>query len=183
MVAITGAHNVGKTTFCVGLQKHLQTQMSLNSTILDCLGDRMRSLGVPLGKTANSDAVAAIYAAHLSREESAPNGIVLLDRCVIDAFAYVQSLGVNSPAEQALYKEISNLASKRLDLIIHLELTEFFYDMCADHETPELRSKVASAIQPIMNDLSVPSIRLDAKSSDSISVAAKCIHILSSQLS
>lgn len=170
-VGVTGAHNVGKTTLCARLDKHLREVLQIPVATLDGLGDRMRSLGVPLGRDANGDTVAAIYAAQLEREANAPPGMIILDRCVVDALAYVRSLKVNTPPEMELYERVTELASKRLDLVIHLTLSPFFSQMCGDHETPELRIEVARAIPQIVDHLGINHIVLDASTDDAIKIA------------
>ncbi|WP_164549391.1 AAA family ATPase [Tsuneonella rigui] len=171
VIGITGAHSVGKTTFCQGLGSYLADR-GYPLTILDGLGDQVRSLGIPVGATANSDTVALIYSAHLEREQNLRGGMFLLDRSTIDALAYVKALGVNTEAEKALYERVTQLSSRQYHLSIHLRLSPFFADMCDEHETPLLRRAVDAHIAEILRSQSASHVSFDASSVEAIPIAA-----------
>ncbi len=175
-VAITGAQGVGKSTFCRNLQDRLRRTRQGEVHLLDGLGQRIRALGIPVGSASTRDSIAAVWTAHLEREATASDGLVLLDRCVIDALAYTHSLAVNSPVETWLYEAIARINSKQLRIVIHLTLSEYFTEKLAAHETPKLRADVARAIPLILHTLGVRHLHLDAASSNAIDGAADAIH-------
>lgn len=174
-VAVTGAQGVGKSTFCRRLQMRLQAEGRREVSLLDGLGDRIKALGIPLGSTSTTQTIAAVFTAHLEREAAAPKGIVILDRCVVDAIAYTRSLGINSDVELRLYERVTALAATRLNLVVHLTCSPFFARRGADHETPVLRADVAERIVAILSELGVPRIDLDASSEDAVELAAAFI--------
>lgn len=174
--AITGAHGVGKTTFSEALLKELPSRGVRNASLLTGLGPALRAAGVPLGSSSNSDTIAAVWAGHLQRErQEASDGLVLLERCAVDAIAYTRALRVTSSVQTQLYEEVGALMSKRIDLVVHLKLSATFADKGAPHETPELRAEVAQLIPAILLELGLRVISLDAAHPDSLDFAMRAI--------
>lgn len=128
-----------------------------------------------MGSASTSDSIAAVWTAHLERESTASDGIVLLDRCVIDALAYTRSLAVNSPIERRLYEAVAKTSFKRFGLVVHLTMSKYFVGKSAAHETPTLRANVAREITSILHTLGLRHLQLDAASSDAIEQAANAI--------
>ena len=126
IVGITGAQGVGKSTFSRALRDALPAFCDTKIDLIDGLGQSVRELGIPVGSDSSAKSIAAIYIAHLRRQRLAPNGIIILDRCAVDALAYVQCLNITSPVVTALYREVSALMLKELDLAVHLEMTGIF---------------------------------------------------------
>ena len=148
--------------------------------LLGGLGDRLKELGIPFGNAATADSVAAIYAAHLERELAAPNGIVLLDRCGVDALAYVRCLSVNSSQELALYTALSATMCRSLDMVIHLKMEGIFTATNATHESEVLRPCVAREIARLIPTLPSPSISVYAADDKAIgTVMSGLLDILS----
>lgn len=177
LIGVTGAHGVGKTTFCGHLFTALSQAGRTNVQVLGGLGDRVKAMGLPVGSNATSDSVAAIFAAHLQREREAPYGVVIMDRCLVDALAYVRVLGVTSSAQSKMYEELVRSQVGSLNLLIHLELSETFENTGAPHESYEHRVSVAEAIPSIIHELQLPALSLDAGRHDAISIAVSRINL------
>jgi hypothetical protein len=175
VVAVTGAQGVGKSTFCGHLLKRLHEFGRRDTTLLDGLGDRIEALGIPLGSISTPQTVAALFTAHLEREASIKSGLIMLDRCVVDALAYTRALRINSEVEMRLYEQIANLAANRLNFVIHLGLSPFFVGKGGAHETPALRLKVAENIPIILADLKLSYLDLDAAMENAAAKAATTI--------
>jgi hypothetical protein len=175
LVAVTGAQGVGKTQFCERLVDRL-SEIEIAVTHLKGLGDAVRDKGIPVGSDATTDSVAAVYTSHLERERTAVGDVILLERCGIDALAYVRSLAVNTPLEIELYEEISRNLGDTLDLAIHLRLEGIFADKGKPHESPELRARVAEMIPSILAEFRISTLSLCATETDAIdrSVEAIC---------
>jgi hypothetical protein len=143
--------------------------------LLEGLGQRVEALGIPVGSASTADSIAAVWTAHLEREEASNGGLVLLDRCIVDALAYTRSLAINTPVEVRLYEALARISAARLDFVVHLTLSEYFTEMSASHETPKLRADVAREIPLILQALGLRHLQLDAASSDSVNLAANAI--------
>lgn len=174
-VAVTGAQGVGKSTFCRSLCSRLAGAGRSDVTLLDGLGERIKALGIPLGSASDPRTIAAVFTAHLEREAAAPPGIILLDRCVVDALAYTRTLAVGTEVDRRLFECVAALASKRLGLVLHLSLSPFFSDRGAGHETPELRFAVARGIGPILDELGLRHTEFDAACNGAVERAAETV--------
>lgn len=173
LIAVTGAQGVGKSTFCERLKLRLAQGRSQEPLLINGLGDKIRSMGVPLGAASNPETIFAIFHEHLRREReiAATTEIVILDRCVIDALAYVRILDVTTQIQSDLFEELTKLASGRINLIFHLQLTDTFSVTSATHETPSIRAGIAELLPSILKELTVPYISLDASSDGAIDLA------------
>ena len=171
VVGITGGQGVGKSTFAAGLRAWLTDAGQTDVTLVGGLGDRLRASGIPFGSAANAHSIAAIYCAHLERELALPVGIVILDRCCVDALCYVRALRVTDKSLDALYGMISRVMARRLALVIHLEMTGIFSTTNACHETPELRSAVAEDIGRVIAELNVEACTLRASHPQALDLA------------
>jgi predicted ATPase len=167
-VGVTGAQGVGKSTFCTKLTAVLTGQTTENVALVDGLGAQIRALGYKVGIGADTQSVAAVFGAHMFRERTAPAGLVILDRCAIDALAYVRSLDVNTDIERMMYEEIARRMSERLALVVHLQMSATFADGHAAHESLILRHRIASAVPEIIREFAVPSISIDAADPESV---------------
>ncbi|MCA0338868.1 MAG: AAA family ATPase [Proteobacteria bacterium] len=174
-VAVTGAQGVGKSTFCEKLRSLTAESISEPVVLLAGLGEQIRSQGLIVGTNANDEAVAAIYAAHLFRERTAPKGIVILDRCAVDASAYVRALTSLPEAHRKMYNEISWLMSRRLSYVVHLKMTGIFEPIKVHHETEDFRKAVAREIPLIIEEYNLHADELYAADEPSLNVAVKKI--------
>jgi len=175
IVAVTGAHGVGKSTFCRELVHRLHKAGYSQARLLDGLGDRVRAMGIPLGSTSTPDTIFAIWASHLEREAAITDELVILDRCMVDALAYTRALNLTSGLAERVLEQTAQLAAGRLRLVIHLELSPFFEGKGAAHETAELRERVASEIPIVLAQLGSPSFDLDASAPGSLDRAVETI--------
>lgn len=132
-------------------------------------------MGIPVGSGSTPETIFAIWACHLEREEAMTGDLAILDRCVVDALAYTRVLGLNSEVELRVLEQTAKLAARRLDLIIHLKLTDFFSDKGADHETPNLRRRIAEEIKIVMSELSPALIDLDASDGGALDAALRAV--------
>lgn len=162
IVAITGAQGVGKSTFCRELASTLRTMLGEDVLLLDDLGATVSAMGVPLGSSSTKQTISAVWTTHLEREDRAPGGMVILDRCVVDALAYTRVLDLGTDLDRRLLEAVGRLASNRLSFVIHLTLSGFFADRGASHETPHHRQAVAQQIIHILADWPVPQVDVDA---------------------
>lgn len=170
-MGVTGGQGVGKSTFADGLRSWLVDARRANVTLVGGLGDSLRASGVPFGSAADARSVAAIYSAHLERELALPEGIVILDRCCVDALCYVRALGVTDPSLDALYGMVSRTMARRLALAIHLEMTGIFSATVARHETPELRRAVADNVGRVIAELGVEALTFEASRPGALEMA------------
>ena len=175
LVAVTGAQGVGKSTFCHEIVRLLHLTGHRDARLYDGLGDRVRASGIPLGSTSTRDTIFAIWASHLEREAEIIDGLAILDRCVIDALAYTRVLGLNTNLELRVFEQVARLDLQRLSLVIHLEFSPFFAHRGADHETPELRQRVAEEIKAVLSHLGIPHVDLNAGDDDTLNVAIDVI--------
>jgi predicted ATPase len=173
VVGITGGQGVGKSTFAAGLQSWLADASRADVTLVAGLGARLQASGVPFGSAADARSVAAIYCAHLERELALPVGIVILDRCCVDALCYVRALRVTDPSLDALYRMISRAMARRLALAIHLEMTGIFSTTEARHETPELRRAVADDVCRVIAELDVEALTFEASRPGALELAGR----------
>lgn len=174
-VAITGAQGVGKSTFCRELASTLRTMLDEDVPLLDDLGATVAAMGVPLGSSSTTQTISAVWTTHLEREDGAPNGLVLLDRCVVDALAYTRVLELGTDVDRRLLESVGRLAISRLNFVIHLRLSDFFADRGASHETPQHRQAVAREIIRILADWKVPQVEFDAATQGAVESAAKTV--------
>lgn len=170
-VAITGGQGVGKSTFCQKLYKALKESGVQDVQVMDGLREQMDAMGIPLGSSANPQTIFAVWTAHLERQNSDAKGLILLDRCVVDALAYTRALRIGTPIERLLFEQVAYLAADRLDLVIHLRLSKFFIEKGGAHETPELRLEVVNEVREIIPHIKLRSIELEADSEESIMIA------------
>ncbi|MDO9369937.1 MAG: AAA family ATPase [Sphingopyxis sp.] len=177
-VAVTGGQGVGKSTFCRKLYEALKSADVQGVQVMDGLREQMDAMGIPLGSSATPQTIFAVWTAHLERQASAPEGLILLDRCVVDALAYTRALQLGTPIERRLFEQVAYLAADRLDLVVHLRLSEFFRDKGGTHETPELRAKVVNEVRTIIPHLGLRSIELDAENERAIEIACQEIQAL-----
>lgn len=174
-VAVTGAQGVGKSTFCEKLHSLTADSIGEPVALLAGLGEQIRQQGIIVGTNANDEAVAAIYAAHMHRERTAPSGIVILDRCAVDAYAYVTALKQLPKAHQAMYHEASWLMSQRLSYVVNLKMTGIFEATKVDHETEDFRKTVARQIPIIIQEYDLFSDELYAAAEKSVHIAVEKI--------
>lgn len=161
LVGVTGAQGVGKSSFCRRLIEDLQ-ERKLKVSLLDGLGDSVRSLGIPVGSGSTSDSIAAVFASHLRREREVACDLNVLDRCVVDALAYVRVLNKTSAIQGKMYEELSKTMARSLNFVIHLRLSKTFEITSASHETASDRLAIATEIPLVIRDLGVPSLSIDA---------------------
>jgi thymidylate kinase len=166
-VAVTGAQGVGKSTFCNALRDALAEQ-GYRVTLLAGLGAALSAQGFVMGKKADERAVAAVVREHLRREREAPEGIVILDRCLIDMLAYVRTLGVTPPPLSDVYDELVKALAPRLNIVVLLEKSETFKMSSAQHEDVVFRDKIDREIQTVLSELSLHVLSLDAADSNSL---------------
>lgn len=166
---------MGKSTFCERLLGCLNCRTNLPATVMRGLGMELKKRGIPYGSAATPDGIAAAYSIHIRRELDAPTGIVILDRCIVDALAYVRSLALTSPLQTALYEDVSFARAQSLRLVIHLEMTGRFLTTTATHEAAELRTQVAREIPPILVQLNLRHLSLNAAEDNAVERAASAI--------
>jgi len=171
-VGITGAQGVGKTTFCNALAATLMAKTTAQVHLSPSIGGRLKELGIPLGSSASADSVAAVYRAHIDRNLERNPGIVLFDRCAVDALAYVRALRVTSDAQTDMYERLTALLVRHLHLVIHLEMRGIFRTQHASHETTSLRADIAQLVPLIISELDLPSITIYAADTDAVEHAA-----------
>jgi predicted ATPase len=176
-VAVTGAQGVGKSTFCHALVSRLQQAGREDVRLFDGLGDNLKAMGVPLGSKSTPQTIFAVWATHLEREASVAGGLVVLDRCIVDALAYTRVLNLSSELERRVLEQAAILAAERLGFVVHLECSTFFADKRGSHETAEDRRRVADEIGVVLSQLDLPRICLRAE--DPMSVGAALDVILS----
>lgn len=174
-VAVTGAQGVGKSTFCERLRSLIADSFGEPVVLLAGLGEQIRKQGLTVGANANDEAVAAIYAAHMSRERTAPNGIVILDRCAVDASAYIRALTHLPEAHRMMYHETSFLMSRRLSYVVHLAMTGIFEAIRVNHETEDFRKEVAREIPLIIQEYDLLGDELYAADEQSVQIAGEKI--------
>lgn len=174
-LAVTGAQGVGKSTFCQKLVKRLRQAGQVNVQLLDGLGESVKAMGVPLGSASTPETIFAVWTTHLEREHSAEVGLTILDRCVIDALAYTRVLAVSTPLQLRTLEKTAVLASRDIELVIHLCLSPFFEGRGGAHETAHHRRNVASEILLILDQLQVPWIDLEADDDEALDVAVRAI--------
>ena len=179
-VAITGGQGVGKSTFCRKLSSSLIAAGHKDVQLIEGLGERMAAMGIPLGSGATTQTIFAVWAAHLERQAEARNGLIILDRCAIDALAYTRALRLGTLIERQLFEQVAKLASERLNLVINLRLTEFFRGKGGSHESSELREEVVTEINALISHLGVNAIELDAAKESSVQTACRAIEGLMS---
>lgn len=167
-LAVTGAQGVGKSRFCNTILAALQRIEPEGVQLMNGLGDALKAYGVPLGSASNADTIAAVFAAHLEREQSAAKELVILDRCVVDALAYALCLGVSTPAQIKLYEAIAVQRAREIDLVVHLIVSDTFATTTATHEAPELRAAVARSIPEIIERLQINCVTVDAAAPDAL---------------
>lgn len=162
-IGVTGAQGVGKSLFCRKLHSAIATEFSGSSVeLLRGLGDQVKARGLSVGSSSDTSTIAAVFAAHLERERNATADIVILDRCVVDAIAYVRALGVTGVAESELYEQVSWMMSRRLDFVVQLRLSEGFKETGGSHETVALRHQIAALIGQIIDEYGLSSVKIDA---------------------
>lgn len=122
-VGVTGAQGVGKSTFAANLRMQLEQLIDVPIYLIDGLGEKLKNKNIPFGSAATPDSIAAAYSIHIQRELDAPSGIIVLDRCIIDAIAYVRSLRVTSSQQTELFEVITRCRAADLDLLVHLQMT------------------------------------------------------------
>lgn len=176
LIGVTGAQGVGKSTFCRNLVAALRSADLGRAELLDGIRASIQAMGVPFGSASTAETIFAVWTAHLERESSASDALVVLDRCCIDALAYTRVLNVSSDLELRLFNQVALLASDRLDLVIHLRLSPFFEDKGAAHETAELRAAVAREIAIVLDCARPQHLELDASSPDAIDTAIRTVH-------
>lgn len=174
-IGVTGAQGVGKSTFCNKLHSSLLAVESRPIYLLNGLGNSIRALGFEVGSAAGGDSIAAVFAAHIKREVNAKHGLNILDRCVVDALAYVRVLQKTSPALDALYEQVSALSAASLSLVIHCEMSARFQTTLATHETDSDRAAIAREIPKIITELAIPRLCIDASSEADLERAVAAI--------
>lgn len=173
-IAVTGAQGVGKSTFCTRLKALLDKQ-GLQPTLLAGLGAALTAQGYVMGNKADERAVAAVVQEHLRREREAPNGIVLLDRCLVDMLAYKRTLDVTPSPLSEVYEEIVRAVAPRLKLVVFLEMGDCFKISDASHEDARFRERIDTEIQAVIGELGLPTLSLDASMPDSLARATAAI--------
>jgi hypothetical protein len=174
-IGVTGAQGVGKSTFCRNLVAAIRSADLGEIALLDGIRGSIEGMGVPYGSDSTPDTIFAVWTAHLERESSASDTMVVLDRCCIDALAYTRVLNLSSPVERRLFEQVAALAAPRLDLIIHLRLSSFFDDKGGAHETPELRTAVSLEIKTILAGVQTRQLDLDAASDDAVGTSVQVV--------
>lgn len=176
VIVITGAQGVGKSTFCRSLYEVLRGRYGdRRVALIDGLGDKIRASGYAVGSGADAGGVAAIFREHLRREREIEVDIAILDRCAIDALAYVRVLNANTIIEKALYEEVTRTMSKRWNAIVRLELSETFAEKCAAHEDPEFRTRIDQQVSAVIKEFDLPACFVDAADAAAVARIAKLI--------
>lgn len=174
LVAVTGAQGVGKSTFCSAVLASLRAS-DRQVHLISGLGEKLTAQGYRLGKSADEAAVAAVVLEHLTRERTAPPGIVILDRCLIDMLAYVRTLKVTHPPLLDVYEEIVRTLAPKIRLVLFLEMSEQFRVSSAEHEDAEFRSAIDAEVKSIISQLGMNTLSLDAADGMAVGVAVSAI--------
>ncbi|MFC6049480.1 AAA family ATPase [Methylobacterium hispanicum] len=161
-VAVTGAQGVGKSTFAQKIYEQTERLPSTTACLLNGLGQSIRAFGIPVGSAASADSIASVYAAHIERERKVKADIVVLDRCAIDALAYVRCLSKTSKSLSNLYEQVSASMFRNISLVVRLEKSGIFEQRKADHESDELRDCVDTQILSITKEYGLNTISLNA---------------------
>jgi nucleoside-triphosphatase THEP1 len=175
VIVVTGAQGVGKSTFCKKLHSAILNDRGGSVSLVEGLGEKIKAAGFAVGKTADTQGVAAVFAEHLRRERLLDGNVAILDRCAIDALAYVRTLGVNTVTEAGMYAELTRLMSTRWDMVVHLQLSKTFINNSAAHEDAELRQQISIAIPAIIHEFGLQSYAIDAAANDSIDRIVKAV--------
>lgn len=170
-IAVTGAQGVGKTTFCRRLVDELRNRNFSDIALKTGLGDGVREKGLPVGAQATTQTIFAILSEHLRRERLSSGSIVVMDRCIVDAIAYIRTLDILSREQEEFVDEVGFIVSSRISLVIELQVSPSFSATAAMHETPQMRIDVAQRIPLIIAELDLPSVSLDASHPSAIDVA------------
>jgi predicted ATPase len=169
VIAVTGAQGVGKSTFCRKLHSMLCDRYGVgNTSLIDGLGNKVKAAGFAVGKTADSQSIAAIFSEHLRRERTIVSDIAILDRCAIDALAYVRVLGVSTAIEAAMYAELTRMMSRGWNMVVHLQLADAFLNTSAVHEGTDIRRLISHTVPEIIHELGLAAYSIDAAASDSL---------------
>lgn len=175
LIAVTGAQGVGKSTFCARLVTALDSAVPHDVYAVGGLRKRMEALGLPFGSASITETIPAVFASHLERDREFQAGIAVLDRCTIDALAYARCLNLAGPMHLRLYEAVTSFNAQAWSLVIHLELSTFFEQRGGDHETPELRLRVADEVSKIVDQLRRPTISVDAARPNAVELAATAV--------
>ncbi|GAB6970549.1 hypothetical protein JCM16408A_12970 [Methylobacterium phyllosphaerae] len=143
--------------------------------LIDGLGEKLKNKNIPFGSAATPDSIAAAYSIHIQRELDAPSGIIVLDRCIIDAIAYVRSLRVTSSQQTELFEVITRCRAADLDLLVHLQMTHPFAQSAADHESAELREEVGAQILKAIDELKLNHISINAADESAVDRVSRVI--------
>jgi predicted ATPase len=119
-------------------------------------------MGIPVGSGSTPDSIAAVFASHLQRQREVECDLNVLDRCVIDALAYVRVLNVTSPVQTKMYEELAKTMACALNFVVHLDLSKTFEVTSAGHETAGHRLAIAAELPLIIQELGLPSVTIDA---------------------
>jgi thymidylate kinase len=176
-VAVTGAQGVGKSTFCARLVEALAQAGLGDFLLLDDLRGRVAAAKVPLGSGSTPATIHAVWVAHLEREQSPAGQFVLLDRCMVDALAYTRVLKVSSDLELRLFEQVALRSLPFLNLIVHLQLNEFFLNTGKPHETTEHRHAVALEIEEVIAASSPPVLNISAEQPDALEKAVEAVRV------
>ncbi len=173
-IAVTGAQGVGKSTFCLHLKGRLEGR-GLRVSLLAGLGATLKAQGFVMGDKADDRAVAAVVREHLVREREAPEGVVVLDRCLVDMLAYVRTLGITPRPLSDVYEEVVKAMAPRLQLVVFLEMSDAFKISRATHEDALFRERIDREIKAVLTELALPVQALDAAGAEALERAVMAI--------
>ncbi len=152
-LVVTGAQGSGKSTLARRL-RDAYSGAGMDCVLLECIGQRIAGLGLPLGLHATAETFCAFAAEHLRRERVCDTtGTVVQDRCLLDLLAYCRALRAGKHL-QAFVAEAARVSLSGA-VILLTGLEEGLPPSTSTVETTEFRLMIESEIKSAAAELSV----------------------------
>ncbi|PSK95239.1 ATP/GTP-binding protein [Taibaiella chishuiensis] len=147
-IAITGAHNTGKTTLAEGLQEFLPGYTFKQEPYY-----QLEEQGHLFAATPDVDDFLVQLRYALAATGTTGEDIVF-DRCPLDFLAYMQVLGAGELVRD-WYDEVASFMAA-IDLLVYVPVERPDRLGCPDDELPELREAVDEILAEWVYDFDVP---------------------------
>jgi len=155
-VAVSGAHGVGKTTFCRDLKATLESRAGRVAGSVELVTEVARTLsaeGIPINRETAEDQYALFFEKHISnlfRETQAD--FVVYDRTILDSIAYATTNGNLAPPWIQFTKTVSQHVLNRIDVYFFIPIEIPLHDDGVRHTDADYQSQLDNAIMQVLRE-------------------------------
>jgi thymidylate kinase len=124
-IAVSGAHGVGKTTFCSDLKAALLRGegQSISVELVTQVARSLNAQGIAINRGTEEDQYALFFAKHISNLfRTTKSSVMIYDRTIIDSIAYATANGNLAKSWMQFAKVVAQNVIDRIDVYFYIPI-------------------------------------------------------------